>query len=217
MFCKFKTVALYLKITLEIVFTLVKESAPLGTKTNIFIAAFATLQAYMKLYKSLEKVNESVLYYNTDSVIYKWKPGDPEIELGDYLGDMTNELDEDFITEFISGGAKNYGYITKNGKVCVKVCGFSLNYRGSKQLNHQVMKRNILQEIQDPLPYRRNTNVVNPCHFVCEPASKRITTVELVKKYGLVFDKHVIDRFTSYPYGYRCFANMEDVQLLLSF
>ena len=33
------------------------------------------------------------------------------------LGDMTNELEGgDHIVEFVSGGAKNYGYTTKKGK-----------------------------------------------------------------------------------------------------
>ena len=41
----------------------------------------------------VEKLGDLVLYYDTDSVIYIWKPGQIEIELGDYLGDMTNELD----------------------------------------------------------------------------------------------------------------------------
>ena len=40
--------------------------------------------------------------------IYTWRPEQTEIELGDYLGDMTNELDEsDYIIEFVSGGTKN--------------------------------------------------------------------------------------------------------------
>lgn len=44
---------------------------------------------------------------------------------------MTNELDEsDYIIEFVSGGTKNYGYVTKKGKVVCKVRGFSLNVRG---------------------------------------------------------------------------------------
>lgn len=64
-----------------------------GMTTNIFIAAFTTAMARLKLYESLERVQQ-VLYYDTDSVIYRWKPGDPEIPLGDYLGDMTNELEE---------------------------------------------------------------------------------------------------------------------------
>ena len=59
---------------------------------------------------------------------------------------MTNELDEgDYIVEFVSGGAKNYGYATKHGKIVCKVRGFSLNVRGAKQLNYQVMKQNILE------------------------------------------------------------------------
>lgn len=40
--------------------------------------------------------------------IYTSRPEQTEIELGDYLGDMTNELDEsDYIIEFVSGGTKN--------------------------------------------------------------------------------------------------------------
>ena len=61
---------------------------------------------------------------------------------------MTNELDDgDYIIDFTSAGPKNYGYKTKNDKVCCKVCGFT--------------------------------------------------------RYGLVFDKRVVDpdTFKSYPYG----------------
>ena len=62
-----------------------------------------------------------------DSVVYKWRPGQPSIATGDFLGDMTDELDGDVITEFVSGGAKNYGYQTRGGKVVCKVHGFTLN------------------------------------------------------------------------------------------
>lgn len=34
---------------------------------------------------------------------------------------MTDELNGDVITEFVSGGAKNYGYQTQEGKVECKV------------------------------------------------------------------------------------------------
>ncbi|XP_022798386.1 uncharacterized protein LOC111336541 [Stylophora pistillata] len=72
-----------------------------GRATNVFIAAF-TCQARLKLYESLEILKDRVLYYDSDSKVYKWKPGETEIALGDYLGDMTNELDEgDHIVEFI--------------------------------------------------------------------------------------------------------------------
>lgn len=87
---------------LEVAYKRDDEDTDKGTKTNIFIAAFTTCQARLKLYESLEVLGGRVLYYDTDSVIYTWKPGQSEIPLGDYLGDMTNELDDgDHITEFV--------------------------------------------------------------------------------------------------------------------
>lgn len=114
-----------------------------------------------------------MLYYDTDSVIYKWKPGESEIQLGDNLGDMTDELGHgDYIVEFISAGAKNYGYTTKNEKICCKVKGISLNVCGMKQLNLEIMKQNILEETLHPLDGLRKTMVINPVHFVTPLSNK---------------------------------------------
>ena len=133
---------------LEVVYTSVVDDAPTGNKTNTFIAAFTTAQARLKLYESLQTLDKQVLYYDTDSAIYRWRPDLPSIPLGDFLGEMTDELGGgDYIVEFVSGGAKNYGYVTKNGKVCCKVRGFTLNIRGSNKLNYQIMKQNVLDEI----------------------------------------------------------------------
>ena len=97
-----------------------------------------------------------MLYYDTDSVIYRWRGGQPSIPLGDYLGDMTDELDGDTITEFVSGGAKNYGYRTAGGKTECKVRGFILNVRGKMVLNFTSMKDHILSELEDPQEQWRN-------------------------------------------------------------
>ncbi|XP_022779371.1 uncharacterized protein LOC111320904 [Stylophora pistillata] len=187
-----------------------------GRATNVFIAAFTTCQARLKLYESLEILQDRVLYYETDSVVYKWKLGESEIALGDYLGDMTNELEEgDFITEFILTGAKNCGYVTAKGKSCVKVKGFPLNARWMAQLNCKVMKQNILDEIQHPLDEARKTEIINPVHFVRDPVKKKIRTETQIKAYRLVFDKRVLENgtFTSLPYGYDRF-NEEDIELV---
>ena len=77
------------------------------------MAAFTTCHSRLKLYESLDTLQQRVLYYDTDSVIYRWRPNQPSITTGDFLGDMTDELDGDVITEFVSGGAKNYGYLTR--------------------------------------------------------------------------------------------------------
>ena len=70
----------------------------------------------LKVYSHLQKLGEQVLYYDTDSVIYKWRDEQTEIETGDFLGDMKDELNGDHIIEFVSGGPKNYAYRTAEKK-----------------------------------------------------------------------------------------------------
>ena len=159
---------------LEAVYTSVQENAVKGTKTNIFEAAFTTCHARLKLYESLDTLQQQVLYYDTYSVVYKWRPGQPSLAIGDFLGDMTDELDGDVITEFVSGGAKNYGYQTRGGKVVCKVPGFTLNVRGSAILNFKTMKDNIVSELDSPQDPRRNLNIVTPYHFRRDLEKKQI-------------------------------------------
>ena len=117
---------------------------------------------------------------------------------------MTDELDGDIIEEFVSGGAKNYGYRTRGGKFECKVRGFTLNVRGSAVLNYTTMKDNILAELENPTEEPRVIPVVNPNHFKRDSTRKSIKLVEQVKRYKLVFDKRVIDvpSKRSYPFGY---------------
>ena len=172
-----------------------------STKTNIFVAAFTTCWARLKLYSHLHTLQKQVLYYDTDSVIYSWKEGENWIPTGDFLGEMTDELDGDTIEEFVSGGAKNYGYRTVGGKVCCKVRGFTLNVRGRAALNYDSMKEHIMntlaQEDQDaPIP------VTNPHHFARDTTHKSIKLVSQTKQYRLVFDKRVVEGTSSLPFGY---------------
>ena len=200
---------------LEAVYTSVNENAPKSTKNNIFIAAFTTTYARLKLYDSLDILQQQVLYMDTDSVIYKWRPGQPSIPTGDFLGDMKDELDGDLIREFVSAGAKNYAYETHAGKADCKIRGFTLNDRGAAVLNFQTMKNNILDELNNPLDHRRTANVVTPYYFQRDSEKKRIKVVPHVKKYAMVFDKRVVNEATrtSYPFGYQRIGN--ELNLLL--
>lgn len=122
------------------VYANLKENQPDNGKVSIFVAAFTTCWARPKIYSYFEQLQQRVLYFDTDLVIYTLQPSEPDIPLGDYLGDMTDELEGDnHIVDFTSAGPKNYGYQTKNGKVCCKVCGFTLNVRGSQQLNYPIL------------------------------------------------------------------------------
>ena len=204
---------------LEVVSTDIDDNVVPSNKTNVFIAAFTTAWARLRLYEALDKLQQQVLYYDTDSVIYRWKEGQAYIPVGDYLGQFTDELEGDIITEFISGGAKNYGYKTRGGNCNCKIRGFTLNVRGKELLNFETMKRNILAEIHDPQEERRVIRTVNPNHFQRDTTHKKIKLVEQVKKYKLVFDKRVLDpqNKMSYPFGYRDWSEVDDdnVNMLL--
>ena len=43
------------------------------------------------------------------------------VNTGDILGEMKDELDGDIITEFVTGGAKNYGYKTSQRTTTIHV------------------------------------------------------------------------------------------------
>ena len=67
---------------MEVVTTRTEEEYVKRFKTNLFIAIFSTAHARFKLYEVLETLQERVLYYDTDSVIYKWRPRQTVIPLG---------------------------------------------------------------------------------------------------------------------------------------
>ena len=201
---------------MELVVTKNEEEYERGFKQNVFIASFTTSLARLKLYEALDVLKERVLYYDTDSVIYKTQAGQEKVPLGDYLGQFTDETDGDLIVEFCSGGAKNYGYLTRGGKVECKVRGFSLNYETKQVLNYHTMKDNILKELHEPLEQARKTAITIPDFFERNQVTKKIKLTERKKHYQLVFDKRVIEPAThsSTPYGYNWYVG--DIEQLLS-
>ena len=182
------------------------EDIPVSPNLNIFVACFTTCWARLRLYAALEQLGERVIYYDTDSVIYWTDETQATPVLGDYLGEFTSELgDDDYIVEFVSGGPKNYGYQTKLGHVECKVRGFRLNSEGKSQLNYNVMRQNVLDEIQKPLLKPRQTQIIKTHQIVRDPKHYLLYTFPEYKQYQLVYDKRVVDpvTFQTYPYGYQ--------------
>ena len=143
----------------DVFYTMKHEDLEINGKCNIFIAAFTTCHARLKLYSELEKAGEQALYYDTDSMILlideengsHYRP-----QTGNFLGELTDELydkktkQSHYIVEFASVGPKNYGYVLENGKKECKVKGFSLNVEGSQYLNYELLRNNVLDEIKRP-------------------------------------------------------------------
>ena len=172
-------------------------------RTNVVIAAFTTASARLKLYDILDKLGNRVLYYDTDSVIFTYKEGDWIPPLGDYLGELTNELPEgEYIIRFVSGGPKNYGYTTFNPstnveKTYCKVRGFTLNHRNSQLINFDTLCDVVTNHEEEKI------NIHTPWKIVRDSKTKNVKTRTKNKLYHKVYNKRVvIENFNTIPYGF---------------
>jgi len=120
--------------------------------TNIAVASYVTAYARLELYNLLEKIEQirtgSVLYFDTDSVIYYRKKSDPEISIGDYLGELKDEILDEYgegayIDRFATAGPKNYALdVKKPGediKPILKFKGLTLNLKSDEILNFKTV------------------------------------------------------------------------------
>jgi hypothetical protein len=129
--------------------------------TSIAISSMVTAYARLKLYDEMEKIEKSspgrVLYFDTDSIVFTFKEHEDWYipPLNNFLGDMTDEIWENFKTEgafmekFASCGPKNYGYSVKfpdgTVKCNIKAKGICLTDEVKEDLNFDVI-RNFAEE-----------------------------------------------------------------------
>ncbi|CAH2016900.1 unnamed protein product, partial [Acanthoscelides obtectus] len=130
--------------TLLITWEFREEAYDVSSTVNVVLASYVTALARLKLYSFLEKVEERAVYVDTDSCIYISRKGLDDISTGDFIGDMTDELNGGFISEFVSGGPKNYAYkyTTLSGEeqiVCKKTSLYpNVTMRGTKLILMEV-------------------------------------------------------------------------------
>ena len=169
--------------------------------TNVVIAAFTTAYARLQLYDELEMLQERVLYYDTDSIIYLSQPGQPEPRLGNYIGDLTDELGGEHITVFASGGPKNYCYKTSGGKTEVKVRGITLDCTARQKVNFEVICAMVFLRVECGVTGQVSVDI--PFRITRNTRTKEIQTKRMKKDYRVVYNKRVIiDDYKTLPYGY---------------
>ena len=173
-----------------------------NNKVNIVIAAFTTAYARLKLYDLLDLLQERVLYYDTDSVVYVHEPGKPDPPLGDYLGDLTDELNGGYMATFLSGGPKNYGYVTNTGEAILKIRGISLTYDATLTLNINTMRELVDSYVSDGDRHEKVT--INIPHKITrDKKEKNIVTKRTKKDYRVVYNKRIVkENYETVPYGY---------------
>ena len=123
--------------------------------------------------------------------------GSVDVPLGDYLGDLTNELRPGHhIVEFLSGGPKNYGYREDDGRETVKVKGICLHHTNRGIINFDSI-RDLLLDDGEPMA------VTEPRHIVRDKYKQTIRSVPQTKKYRIVYTKRrILPDLNTLPYGY---------------
>ena len=158
---------------------------------------------------------EQVLYFNTDSIIFSHRPGQPMLPLGDHLGEFTSELKPDDHTIISSNSLPLAPRITGTEPIKVKS---NARYAGSPstragKLNWITKPSNKTSSTKSRNPKTSRVILVHNPHKIKRDANtKTLETAEETKRYRVVFDKRVVDpdTFQSYPYGY-IRAEFEDV------
>ncbi len=148
--------------------------AQTSPKTNVVISAFTTSWARLKLWSLMHKLGKRLLYTDTDSMIYISQPDIPDLSLGNYLGDLADEICckklgctsnspncSHYIVEYVSGGPKNYAYILNTGETVCKIRGFTLDSETADQLNFSVLKSQVFDWLKVQRQCRRDTFILS--------------------------------------------------------
>ena len=177
-----------------------------ASHSNIVVAAFTTANCRLRLYEELEKLGDRVLYFDTDSVIFMEEEGAYSPEIGQYLGQLTDELEGygagSYIDLFCSGGPKNYGFRVRkpDGTTVtkVKIRGFTLSYHAASKLTLDHLCKKVREFVT--LGIKDYTTIVQP--QICRNSDRSLTTRQLAKKYSIVYDKRrILPDFTTLPFG----------------
>ena len=168
--------------------------------TNVVIVAFMTAYARLQLYDELDMLQEHVLYYDTDSVIYLSQPGQPEPRLGNWR--LYRRIGRgEHITVFASGGRKNYGYKTSGGKTKVKVRGITPDCTARQKVNFNSVRALVFLRAECGVTGQVSVDI--PFRITRNTRTKEIQTKRMKKDYRVVYNKRVIiDDYKSPPYGY---------------
>ena len=167
--------------------------------TNVFIAALTTSSARLRLYQMLDYLGDKVIYYDTDSIVYI-DDGIQVVKTGCLLGDWTDELGGNYITDWVSTGPKSYDYIDNNLKEVCKIKGFYLNYENSQFINFKLMDKMVKKEC-------KNVTIVDENKITRDSKTKNIVNKYQEKIFSFDYDKRVIkivnnEHIDTLPYGY---------------
>lgn len=129
--------------------------------TNLGLAGFVTANARLRLYKELYKLDDRVIYCDTDSIIYEYRKDKYNVTEGDCLGEWELEEDEDEnevkhpgnLQEIYALAPKTYGYKTITGLEKYKCKGITLSSGNKTHFTYDTLKELIKGERKQIVTY----------------------------------------------------------------
>ena len=120
------------------------------------------------------------------------------IETGDMLGDMTDEISGKGISSFVSTGPKSYSFKYSDDQQKSAIKGFTLNHENNNLLNHDSLSKIVKRQI-------REITIVNENKITRKNREIVNKYCEKIFKFG--YDKRVIkhvdeNHIDTLPYGY---------------
>lgn len=183
-------------------------------QTSPAIASFVTSYARIQLYNLMDGIEQTrsgrVLYADTDSCIFIHRQGDEAVTLGNYLGELTDELEGYQGYKCYHGifpGPKSYALKLRkmNGdgmfedKHIVKNKGVTMNYEASKTLNADVMQQKA--ELFRKTGKCDRVDVLQQT-FITRGQRQRIYRREFIKRWRVSSHKRVVTETDTFPFGY---------------
>ena len=113
------------------------------------MSLFTTSAARVKLYEAMQKVVNTpgctLLYTDTDSLIYEAPEDNNPLELGNYLGELTDECKGYELTEFYCAGPKQYLLVMKDKRTgetkhSMKIRGMTLDDQTTNKISIERFK-----------------------------------------------------------------------------
>ena len=113
--------------------------------------------------------------------------GSKEVKTGFHLGEMTNELNGDHISSFVSSGPESYSFLyNSNQQEKTVIKGFTLNYQNGILLNHDSLKKIVKEQL-------KYVKVVNE-HKIARKKNEGIVNKYHEKIFKLGYDKRVVKK-----------------------
>ena len=159
-----------------------------------------TCYARLKLYSVMEKCGDSLCYTDTDSLMFIVKKNGFCPQLGNNLGELTDEIDAkkgNYIKELILVAPKSYAYETDIGYRHALCKGITFNNLAALKINLDSMKEIVLEDKCKKIE-------VEQLQFIRDKKKWNMKTQVGIKKLSNTFDKRIVleNKFETLPFGF---------------